>query len=40
LGEALPALGMSTPSYVDTTLTRYVTKVKKEHFQQLRDAVK
>ncbi len=40
LGEALPALGMSAPAYVDPTLTRYLTKVKKEHFQQLRDAVK
>lgn len=40
LGEALTALGMSAPSYVDPTLTRYVTAVKKEHFQQLRDAVK
>ena len=40
LGEALPPLGMTPPSYVDPTLTRYVTRVKKEHFQQLRDAVK
>lgn len=40
LGEALPALGMTAPAYVDPTLTRYVTAVKKEHFQQLRDAVK
>lgn len=40
LGEALPALGLSAPSYVDPTLVRRVTKVKKEHFQQLRDAVK
>ncbi|HEY0169932.1 MAG TPA: fibronectin type III domain-containing protein [Pyrinomonadaceae bacterium] len=40
LGEALPALGFTPPSYADPTLTRYVTKVKKEHFQQLRDAVK
>jgi hypothetical protein len=31
---------MTPPSYLDPTLTRYVTKVKKEHFQQLRDAVK
>lgn len=40
LAEALPALGMTQPEYVDATLERRVTKVKKEHFQQLRDAVK
>ena len=40
LGEALPALGIAPPTYIDQTLTRQVTKVKKEHFQQLRDAVK
>jgi hypothetical protein len=40
LGEALGALGLSSPSYVDPTLTRNVTRVRKEHFQQLRDAVR
>lgn len=40
IDEALPALGMTPPTYVDTALTRYETKVKKEHFQQLRNAVK
>ena len=40
LGAALPALGRATPDYVDPTLTRYVTRVKKDHFQQLREAVK
>jgi hypothetical protein len=38
LSEALPALGITPPTYAD--LTRYITKVQKEHFQQLRDAVK
>lgn len=40
LGEALPALGVAVPDYVDPTLTRHVTRIKKEHFQQLRNAVK
>ena len=40
LCEALPALGIAPPTYIDQTLTRQMTKVKKEHFQQLRDAVK
>jgi hypothetical protein len=38
LDEALPPLGRTPPTY--DGLTRYVTKVSKEHFQQLRDAVK
>lgn len=38
LDEALPALGRTPPAYAD--LTRNVTKVAKDHFQQLRDAVK
>jgi hypothetical protein len=38
LDEALPALGVTSPAYA--ALTRNVTKVGKEHFQQLRDAVK
>ena len=40
LGEAFSNLGLSPPAYVDETLTRYVTGVKKEHVQQLRDAVR
>jgi fibronectin type III domain protein len=40
LDEALPALGRTPPEYEDPTLTRYATRVKKEHFQQLREAVK
>jgi hypothetical protein len=38
LDEALPALGRTPPAYA--VLTKYVTKVGKDHFQQLRDAVK
>ncbi len=38
LDEALPALGRTPLTYAD--LTRNVTKVGKDHFQQLRDAVK
>ncbi|MFL6253966.1 MAG: carbohydrate-binding protein [Pyrinomonadaceae bacterium] len=40
LGEALGPLGVTPPSYVDGTLTRNVTPVKRQHFQQLRDAVR
>jgi len=40
LGEAFSALGLSPPDYLDQTLTRYVTHVKKEHVQQLREAVR
>jgi hypothetical protein len=40
LREALQALVITEPTYLDATLTRYATKVKKEHFQQLREAVK
>jgi Ig-like domain from next to BRCA1 gene len=39
LGEALAALGISAPAYRDPVLARGMA-VKKEHFQQLRDAVK
>jgi hypothetical protein len=39
LGEALAALGISAPSYRDPVLARGMA-VRKEHFQQLRDAVK
>jgi hypothetical protein len=38
LDEALPALGRTPPTYA--ALSQYVTKVGKDHFQQLRDAVK
>lgn len=38
LDEALPALGRTPPTYAP--LTQYLTKVSKDHFQQLRDAVK
>jgi hypothetical protein len=40
LGEVLPSLGLAPPSYLDPTMVRYTTRVKKEHFQQLREAVK
>lgn len=40
LDEAFSALRLTPPPYDDPTLTKYVTKVKKEHFQQLRQAVK
>jgi hypothetical protein len=40
LGEALGALGLAAPAYLDPALVRQVTPVKKEHFQQLRDAVR